>query len=89
MPSRTKILNNRVARRLQADLGFFLPFLTTRCRSGRVRGRPLGHPGDFPRVWGGAVGVPILVYLKFPPSGGFAQLASRLHHLSKLESHES
>ena len=40
MPSRTKILNNRVTRRLQADLGFFLPFLTTRCPVPVLPGRP-------------------------------------------------
>jgi hypothetical protein len=27
---------------------------------------------------------PVLVYLKFPPSGGFVQVASRPHYLSKL-----
>lgn len=28
---------------------------------------------------------PVLVDLKFPPSGGLAQVASRSHYLSKLE----
>ena len=43
MPSRTKILNNRVSRRLQADLAFFLPFLTTRCPVPVLPGRPAMH----------------------------------------------
>ena len=50
---------------IQAALAFFLPFLTTGCRSGRVRWRPWGQPGDFPRVCGAVTGVSI--WRKSPP----------------------
>ena len=42
----------------QAVLTFFLVRLVGLYRSGRWRVRPLGQPGDFPRVLGGWAGVP-------------------------------
>ncbi len=54
-----KLFNNRVSCRFLVRFGLLLPFSTTGCRLGRVRRRPLGQPGDFPRVWGALAGVSI------------------------------
>ena len=52
-------LNNRVSQGYGVVLGLTGVFLMTGKRARGVRARPVGQPGDFPRVCGGAAGVPI------------------------------
>ena len=61
---------------LALGLAFLGVFLTTCCRSRRCLGLPVGQPGDFPRVFGARMGVPIVQNISAYPRGTRAGVSS-------------